>query len=314
MPTAPWTPMRPRPGPSSWTTPCSCRPPDPAARDQPLGAREGNPTDAEDTRMPDPTGDTADSLTIAFHDNQVPDLAPGTYSIGVSQVLSGVNDSDALTAAQDIEVRAPQFALDPADVRAVFPADGSTGDYTSVLPHITLTVPFLPWARPSGSGAAGMPWLAVAVFAEHELPNDPLARGAVDTMTVQYLLAGAEGDVQVPAIDTATVPADILQSSCATIRIPAQTFTRVLPRADELPALAHAREIAPAPAAPRGEETAAGSYAVVVGNRLPPSGTGRCTVHLISVEGLTAALPGGTPPGRDVRAVSLWTWSFTSQT
>ncbi|MCC3773262.1 hypothetical protein [Streptomyces sp. UNOB3_S3] len=263
--------------------------------------------------QPAAAGDTP-RFSVHFHDNHVPAAPGGLYTITLDHTVSGekVGTDSLPTARQNFEIRSPQFTLDDSFVHALHPAPAASGAFEYVLPHITLNRLILPWERALDPAAPDLPWLALLLFAEGELPDDPKAQGHVSTRTVRELLT-TTGDVLVPDITLdAEVPPELHDSSCSTIDVPADVFAAAVPRRDDLTHLCHVRKVTDrqSPRVRRaGEELEVGDYAVVVANRFPRT-AGRYAAHLVSLEGFAGHLD-GTPPGPSVvRMVSLRAWSF----
>ncbi|EHK50940.1 hypothetical protein TRIATDRAFT_210758 [Trichoderma atroviride IMI 206040] len=118
-----------------------------------------------------------------------PSLTSGLHHVKVSQTIEAPadpRDSDQNTQKDAIEAieqafiaTAPRFSLQPGAVDSVFPKPGTQAEHT-VLPHIVLTDPHLPWSR--SPSAAHLPpdedektdrsrttWLALMVFSIEEL-------------------------------------------------------------------------------------------------------------------------------------------------
>lgn len=252
---------------------------------------------------------------VAFHDDDRPAFPPGPYQISAKQHLSVATDGyfDQPTV-QDFEVRAPQFAIDTAEVSACFPPADAVGDFSDVLPHVVLTEPTLPWERVIDGAPAGTPWLALLVLDDAEIVSSA-------TVTVAELLR-ADPNVTKPAIDPASVSAAVLASQTTALVVTAEVFGALAPRLAELPYLAHVRT-ANLSGQDSGGAAEQGAFSVVVSARFPdsaaPEGTGgtRNRVHLVSLEGLGSLLagpgvPSGAEPGHAVALASLVSWSFTS--
>src|SRR5436190_2165516 len=95
--------------------------------------------------------DTAAKGKVEFIQYHQPGLKDGLYCIEVTQefhsaLTQKVPDS-TFTAERTFFVAGERFALAPSEVLAVFPADGSLGEHSKVLPHIILTRSTLPWER-----------------------------------------------------------------------------------------------------------------------------------------------------------------------
>ncbi|MFW5417724.1 hypothetical protein J0910_14020 [Nocardiopsis sp. CNT-189] len=177
----------------------------------------------------------------------------------------------------------------PGAVPACHPPDGAEGDFHRTLAHVSLP----PDTLDGGRGRA--PRLALLVFAEGELPEDPGATGRAAERTVRDLLHPAEEGVAGPAPEAPGAP----DSPCRTVDVPAALFAAVAPKSGEAPYLTHTRPTAGQP----GE-----GQTVVTANRFP-SGPGRYTAHLVSLDGHPLP-PEGPGAVRAVRLHSLVSWSF----
>ncbi|MFJ7280709.1 hypothetical protein [Kitasatospora sp. NPDC098663] len=213
-------------------------------------------------------------------------------------------------------MRQQRFSIAPSEVQAVYPVPGAVGTYSQILPHITLGSPALPWARRLDGTEEGVPWVALLVFGEDELPGDLEAIGRVTGSTVSQLLDGEAGIGLPPDIDHASLLPGEAEDACRSILVPAELFTAICPDPAELALLAHIREGGPPDA---DHQRLAGTdpepleedlNAVVVANRFPLAAGGQQVVHLVSLEGFEPYLTGAAPPAECLRLVSLQTWSF----
>ena len=222
---------------------------------------------------------------ITFVDQSVPVLPTGTYTISVTQTIP--LSEAPFTASRTFTVSGDRFALPEGRVVAQFPPPGSLGDHHSVLPHVVLDRPTLPWERPAGVPG---PWLVLLLFAEAERPEPSVVPLSALGSGPSYCPAPALEDHQSP--DTVVTVIDVPRSLLADL----------LPSAADLPYLAHLRRTPGVP-----------DTSVVLSDRLPPSGTAS-TAHLVSVEGRYG--PGGFDlgpggPASLVRLVSLASWRFS---
>ncbi|MFC7329913.1 hypothetical protein [Marinactinospora rubrisoli] len=257
-----------------------------------------------------------------FFDHRIPSLDAGKYQITVTEEIEELSTgSDIPGARQPFDVRALRFGVSENDVHACYPVPGTVGEYQELLPHITLDSPGLPWARKLKQEKEeidrGVPWMALLVFREGELPNDEDALGLVEPCTVTQLLDGDLGGTP-PGIPRDSLFADEHDLVCNTVLVPADLLRAVLPRPAEAALLAHAREGGPPDAThTRSEDDPPDEdelKTVVVANRFPDAAGGNHAVHLISLEGLESLLTGdsGDSVSGNVRVVSLWSWSFES--
>ncbi|MFE7590682.1 hypothetical protein ACFU6K_14880 [Kitasatospora sp. NPDC057512] len=269
-----------------------------------------HPTETGTPGVPDETG-----RIVTFYDSYRPALPGGSYRITVAHtVADGGTTLAEFDAAQDFDVRAPRFSLDPGMIHSCGPAAGARGDFGDQLPHLTLDRATLPWEQ-QVDDTSRAPWVALLLFAEGERGEQPQDTGTA--MTVRALLSSGTEQVRVPDIDAATVLPDVLDSTCRCIDVPTGLFTAIAPRPADLDYLAHIREVGdpaslrsrPGVGAGLAEELDAGRYSVVVGNRFPRT-AGGYTAHLVSLEGFRACLDGTPPSQATLRMVSLWSWSF----
>ncbi|MFL5804865.1 MAG: hypothetical protein ACJ8CR_24365, partial [Roseiflexaceae bacterium] len=108
----------------------------------------------------------ARTARVEFIEYHRPGLLSGTYEIKVTQEVAGPGIGDTFTTARQFTVAGERFTLQPADIYAVFPPDGSLGEHSNVLPHIALSRSTLPWEH-SADGSR-TPWLALLLFYEDE--------------------------------------------------------------------------------------------------------------------------------------------------
>ncbi|MEK2479437.1 hypothetical protein [Streptomyces noursei] len=276
---------------------------------------------------PEYAPDPDPSLNVQFVDSLVPTLTAGRYKLTAHQSLTkgGARvDTDYYLdtpVTQDVEVRAPRFTVQPEWIHGAYPTPGASGLYDDVLPHVTLDRATLPWEREAKAkdGKTRLPWLALLVFGEGELPDtDPHCLGQTDAKTVADLI-GSESGVVLPPFDQTTDPItdDDKKQVCRTVLVPAAVFHALAPTEVEMPLLTHVRRVNEEHqrAAPGDDLIQVGDYAVVVGNRLPRAAGGRYVAHLVSLEGWQSRLPDGAKetydgPVEKLRLISLWSWAF----
>ncbi len=257
-----------------------------------------------------------------FFDHRIPSLYAGRYTISTEQSISELDTGPSLAPrTQRFDVRGPRFVIAATDVHACYPVPGTVGFYSQVLPHITFETPGVPWLRPMEGHDPSVPTMALMVFREEELPDDPEAIGQAQTCTVPEVLAGRLESGQVldgrpPVIDRESLFPDEVVLACRSIHVPQELFAAIAPLPEEMAMLAHVREGGP-PDATRGATPAPDEEdlkAVVVANRFPELAGGRHVAHLVSLEGFEDFLgPDGTVPAEGLRLVSMWSWAFESE-
>lgn len=249
------------------------------------------------TPVPATGGTPGGTRRLRFVERHSPGLTVGSYRVTVKQKVSapGKVEEETYSTERTFRVAAERFSLAPAQVRAVFPPDGSLGDHSSALPHVVLERDTLPWERSGGTGSGVLPWLAVLLFAQDEAP-------APATLTLGQL-ASPEG-FHFPAL--ALEPGQAAGDGVTVIRVKKALLAALLPFAAELKLQAHVR-VETLGTTPTGQ-----GAAVLLGSRLPAPGA-RSVAHLVSVEGRYK--DGGFDFGDVaddalVGLVSLYSWSF----
>jgi hypothetical protein len=266
--------------------------------------------------MSNPSVNIPDLGEIQFYDHYLPGLEAGTYQISVEHAVA-VQNADTYKVEQTVIVRAPQFSLPPGLVQATYPAAGTQGQFSHVLPHVILSDRQLPWERSLRGLPKGTPWLALLIFDENELlPGDLNSNARTTTRTVSDLLAP---DPLVLKPDLRQIASEDLQQTCNTIDLSSDLFRAVVPLHIDLPYLAHCRLVSTANQAD-GDGPEDGQFSAIVANRFPAApipglaNSVRNLAHLVSLEGYEAYLDGQTPfPKKTVRMVSLASWFFICQ-
>ncbi|MFE4973584.1 hypothetical protein ACFRAR_15895 [Kitasatospora sp. NPDC056651] len=244
-------------------------------------------------------------------------LEPGEYRVEVTHTTP--DGSSLLKASRALLVGAPRFTCTAADVLAVHPAPGASGDFSLTLPHATLTSAVLPWARTASPPVEGraVPWIALLVLTAADTPHpaDP-GTVALTPRTVGSLLTPETGVVTPLLPDVTTEEGKQL---CHSVDVTVRAARALLPTIAELPWLTHSRTVAANDGGPGGDDPdwAKGCHSVVTANRLPRT-AGAYTAVLVSLEGLQGydlmGGPDAVPDGATaVRMAALWSWTFQAQ-
>ncbi|MFW5418593.1 hypothetical protein J0910_18430 [Nocardiopsis sp. CNT-189] len=253
---------------------------------------------------------------LTFSDNLVPRAPQGTYRITVDhEVFSGDPAASLTTADQTVHVTGTRLALAEGDVHGVYPPRGAAGAYTDLLAHIALERRIIPWEnRPAGE-PAGTPWIALLLFGEGELLDDPHCLGEVEEGRAEDLLTPSSPppDLALPAITLADDGEKKL--GVHTVRTRAEVFKALVPSLDVLAYRTHVRSPLPGENLPRAAENEAErreqEYAFAVSDRLPAETGGRYVAHLVSLEGHEEHVR--RKVGKEnIRLLSLHSWTFTS--
>jgi hypothetical protein len=253
---------------------------------------------------------------LVFIDSHIPGMPDGDYRLTVQQALSITGESTELTPEQAgrylyLSVAGPRFSLDPSLVKAVFPPDKGVGRYPNVLPHIVFDRSTLPWERRITSETPrDTTWLALLMFV-----GDEIDQISTQTISVGELQNGSSNP-RFPSIGLEVAQSESDQA--VVLDAPFSLLYKTLPRPDDLPLLAHVRELTLDGAANTDE---ANLFPILVCNRLPavtPPTTGNeVKVFLVSLEGrddLYDNLQSGNAAADPTmyRLVTLYSWQYTT--
>ena len=258
---------------------------------------------------------------IEFLEACLPPLPLGDYSVKIEQALKEVRAGKPFTTSLEFSVAGPRFALNPADVYAVYPPANQTGDFGNTLPHIVFTRRTLPWERTldgtQPDAAKPCPWMALLVCSDAEFIAAGWPLPEVASRKVGELLAPAESDVKGPGLRAADLKEyESADDLCNTVDLPAALFSKIVPARGDLPYLAHVRQVDT-----KNKETLSsrteGCFSVVLANRFPEtskaSAGGKNTAYVVSLEGFQRYLYGepGVLTAAKVRLAVLASWSFS---
>ncbi|MCY0094900.1 hypothetical protein [Hoeflea ulvae] len=142
---------------------------------------------------PKVTAGTLEPGQIQFYDNLVPRLHDGSFTITVSQTVTGATN-DTYSANQKFDVNGPRFSIDGNLVQAQFPPSTHTGRFEEQLPHIVLKKPALPWERFLNPDDPNAPWMGVILLSAGTgaAATASLSGGGVSAVTLTSPGAGYE--------------------------------------------------------------------------------------------------------------------------
>lgn len=263
---------------------------------------------------------------ITFYSYWLPTLAPGEYTVTVTPTLkTGATPLATQSVTETFHVGGPRYALTGSEAYSCYPAPGQIGQLYDTLPHIVFDRCTLPWERTIDGSDPTLPhdpWLALILLTDADFVHEIEKRvPPVVPRTLAEVLKHNEGSIIGPSIHLD--PYDAETDLCQTIDLPADLFSAVMPRKEDLQYLAHVREVET-----DHKETWSllkeGKFSVVVCNRFPetqPTPTGEKdwgivnTVCLVSLEGWgdylkTHTLPQGI---KSCRLLVLGSWRFTCQ-
>jgi hypothetical protein len=261
---------------------------------------------------------------IQFFSKIPPPLPSGDYTITSDHTVAWGSDATQMKRFQNTQqfsVQGPRFKLNVSDVHSIFPAAGTRGKYENILPQIVLKKRSLPWEHVLEKGdTSGSPWLALLVLDEEQILTPPTTdKKNLTKFTLRPLkevrninAEGVLGPV-ISHLDYGQSDNDV----CQTIDISTDTFQQIVPHLDELPYLAHCRQVNVGNKVIMNMKHS-GFFSVVVANRFPVNPLKKVTTqiaHVVSLEGFKPYLtdsPKFPNSVNTIRLISLYSWSFSS--
>jgi hypothetical protein len=244
--------------------------------------------------------------SMYLYDAMTPPLLAGDYALTVTAEarLGGGQGTQTVADSRYFSVDAPRFTMPPGEVVATYPPRNGHGPFHDSLPQVVLGRRTLPWERaldstgrlgtparpptlPAPQPADAAPWMALLLFEESEC-----------TLLQQQPLTQV---VPPDVYDRLGRPANIF---CDAVEARADLVSAIMPSLDELQVLTHVRQVNV-----DDRELAAGDsdgwFAVVMGNRLPASGS-KHIACLVSLEERTDLVAVDPPAFIDIDE-SAWT-------
>lgn len=231
-----------------------------------------------------------------LHSNVMPEITAGRYELRTEQTGLPFEVEPETT---HIQVAAPRYTMPTDQILSSFPPANAEGAFGDRLPQIVLKRRTLPWERnPAGAvNPSATPWLALVVVAEGEatLSTATPVRDCVTPGTT--LLDPDDKDVEQGLY----------------LAVTETVVKKVFPCKDDLPLLAHVREVdVNDTELANGDDD--GWLAVVLANRLPVFDEAskkpvRYMACLVNLEGQLDALPPPLPPVPSFEFVLAQDWS-----
>jgi hypothetical protein len=283
---------------------------------------------------------------IQFVEACHPPLVAGQYTVSMSQDIKQSENAivpwntNPYTSTLEFSVDAPRFTLGPADIRSVYPPANQSGQFDNALPHVVFTRRTLPWERTLDGrspewGKAFPPWLGLLLVEEDELrivDNEGRATGksrqvkslpVVDTSKDSFLLPSDKLTILAPDLgqnpDSENWKKDkwdkeqgfYEKKSCLAIDLPVELFKTLAPRIDDLPYLAHVRQVDTGDKEVLGINDK-GWFSLVMGNRVPCADKTH-RAFLLSLEGHEQRLQESWQPAHKqmIRLAVLGSWGFS---
>lgn len=251
--------------------------------------------------MATPTG-----AKIQLVEYQKPALEAGEYTVSARQIFQPTpSDSKTYTATRNFVVSGPRFSLDPGAVRAMYPPVGALGEYSTVLPHISLRTPTLPWERSAYAANDFEPWLVLLVIDEGDVDRgEVVIPGEAKALANLAKDSGFKYSYDPSAKDTDPT------EQVSYLKVKQKLLNRLMPDGRAMNLRAHVRRRVEDDGSER-------EMAVVFADRMPRPGAGSFC-FLVSVEGLYNEDGAKTfrygDPNSDQWVVlcSLASWGFAS--
>lgn len=243
---------------------------------------------------------------MKFIDFMKPVLTDGKHSVTVTHNVTAP-EKQTFTVAEDFYVSGRAYTLDVNTIFSTSPAESESGDFSQLLPFITLDTKSFPWERHIADDVNGVPvpWVALIVLSSREDCTEA-------DITVSQLLNEVPERTYFP--DKKLLPPVVVEKEdelCHIVDISAELYHSILPSYEDMTYLTHVRRVN---LADTEDEIAAkdGEFSVIMANRFVPTDSGtplRSTVHLVSLLGMPQTIPGDF---LKVRLVSLHRWSVYS--
>jgi hypothetical protein len=230
-----------------------------------------------------------------------PGINSGEYTVGGNLSVTAP-ETGTFTDSESFFIASKVFTSDPGDVFSVYPADGQTGAFGNVLPHINLCLKTMPWEYENYADSEKtkrIPCLAYILLTDNEYTSRQIRVGD--------LFSQSEAGVYFPAKEIfGSVTADSEDSYCTVLDIPKNTYNNIMPAKSDLPFLAHVKMVNLSAAEDK-ITALPGYFSTVVSNRFPADGEN--TAHLVRVCGYEGA---AFEAANTVRLISLASVRFNS--
>ena len=298
----------------------------------------------------------SDAERFKFYDYYTPSLTDGDYTLTITPIIRLDPAPPLVECIKNFKVEGPRFALEQQDLHAFFPPKNSSGNFSTCLPHIIFNKKALPWER-SLKAVQSLtevqslkeektitPWLALICLDQSEYSQ---CRVLPQPIKVQDWLGKKSDDFIYPDIEIGDLGDEEKTLNCQILQIPSTIFLDIVPTVEELPYLAHIRQVSsettPYIKAKMDEEKAnlasssdsnnaskgsklslaekfdtehADYFSVLVCNRFPNSNTQvaegiKHYVFLVSLEGFENYINKHEVTQANVRIATLANWSFT---
>lgn len=252
---------------------------------------------------------------VRYGDKFCPAFQEGDYRLTWNQQITikdekkGSNIAfDHNESSLDFTIGCDRFRISPGLIHSTYPPAFAEGEFDTHIPQLTFMNDSLPWER--DCVGEGCPWCVLFLF-------DELDGVKIKNMTIEEAFISKKDcgeNCFVPAVSCRNGEKNT--DTCTVLDIPGKLFCAVMPGKEELPLLAHIRQVDVEDKASHLYVTE-GKFASIISNRLcRRSGEKLLTnVHLISLEGYRDFFHRDRERFKSfetVRVISLAEWKFVS--
>ncbi|MCM1160412.1 MAG: hypothetical protein NC412_04230 [Roseburia sp.] len=252
---------------------------------------------------------------VRYGEKYCPAFQEGDYRLAWNQQITVKDEKknqniafDHNESSLDFTIGCDRFRINPGLIHSTYPPSFAEGEFDTHIPQITFMNDSFPWERTCAG--EGCPWGILFLF-------DELDGVEVKNMTIEEAFikkAGCGEKHFVPDISCRNGEKET--DACTVLDIPGKLFEAVMPKKEELPLLAHIRQVDVEDKASHLYITE-GKFASVIGNRLCRRSEEKLltNVHFISLEGYGKFFGSDREKFKGyekVRVISLTDWKFIS--
>lgn len=243
---------------------------------------------------------------MKFIDFIKPVLMDGEHTVTVTQNVTAPQ-TQSFAQSEPFYVAGKAYTLDPNDVFSVSPTENECGDFSKLLPFITIENKTFPWERKITADIqrVPVPWVALIVLSATENTEE-------GDISVADLLRYTPAATYFPSQNQ--LPKIVIEKEsdvCHVVDLSKELYHAIMPTYEEMIYLTHIRRVNLAHTEDDIIEKD-GDFSVIMANRFIPTGINeplKSTVHLVSMLGMPREIPSGYDK---VRLVSLHRWNTYS--
>lgn len=240
---------------------------------------------------------------LRFIDCIKPVLTSGKHTVEVTQSITEPS-TESFQAEEDFYVSSRAYTIDANEIFSVSPTENECGDFSMLIPFITIENKTFPWIFYNDINGRPVPWVTLIVISSEEEAEEK-------DIAVSELF-NTPSDIYFP--DRSSLPSIVIEKEeelCHIADIPIELYKAIMPSFKDMAYLTHVKRVCLSETA---NEIAAkeGDFSVIMANRFIPTGESerlKSTVHLVSHLGFKENIP---EHYNKVRLVSLHRWNVYS--